>query len=152
MQDLGLKNEEEDETYNPKNHDKEEKCSKHDAIAFELGLAQNLEEDADDHDEILWDNEDKNNINENIWGLTLPQDRASLMRGLITVEEENKVNYSIDKNLWNNEHNNVEWTTNDEVIKFNNNKKDENKDENRNEYRNNMPSIVGNTTNQTPTT
>lgn len=57
---------------------------KHDAIAFELGLSQNVEENFDQEEEILWAvDEEKNNKNdENMWGLTLPQDRESLMKGL----------------------------------------------------------------------
>jgi hypothetical protein len=63
---------------------KEEKDNKHDAIAFELGLAQNIEDTADEFEEVLWASDDAKyqNNDENIWGLTLPQDRASLMKGI----------------------------------------------------------------------
>jgi hypothetical protein len=58
--------------------------NKHDAIAFELGLAQNMEDTTDDQEEVLWASDDNKyqNNDENIWGLTLPQDRASLMKGI----------------------------------------------------------------------
>jgi len=49
-----------------------------------LGLAQNIEDTTDDYEEVLWASDDNKyqNNDENIWGLTLPQDRASLMKGL----------------------------------------------------------------------
>jgi len=141
LHDLGIadKNNEKNETVDDKNEilnfllndnekeetvKKDEKDNKHDAIAFELGLAQNIDDTTDENEEILWATSENDvkyqNNDENIWGLTLPQDRASLMRGLKDEEKnskkeeevikndydksaDTKLNYSLNTNLWNND-------------------------------------------------